>query len=158
MIDCITCNKETTNPKFCSKSCAATYNNKMVPKRYKTNKCLKCSDLIWKDRTYCRACWRTVRNLNWRQKTLGEFRIGNANQYGYPMIRADSRRTYINSGKPMLCHHCSYDLHVDICHIKDIKDFDDITPIGVINDLSNLVALCKNHHWEFDHNVLALSS
>ena len=28
MNQCITCNKETTNPKFCSKSCSAKFNNK----------------------------------------------------------------------------------------------------------------------------------
>lgn len=33
MKNCIVCQKETGNPKFCSSSCAATHNNKMYPKR-----------------------------------------------------------------------------------------------------------------------------
>jgi len=34
---CLECNIETENPKFCSKSCSAKFNNKKFPKR-KTNK------------------------------------------------------------------------------------------------------------------------
>jgi hypothetical protein len=30
---CINCNQETNNPKFCSRSCAATVNNRLIPKR-----------------------------------------------------------------------------------------------------------------------------
>ena len=30
---CQTCEKETTNPKFCSRSCSATFNNMKYPKR-----------------------------------------------------------------------------------------------------------------------------
>lgn len=33
---CLNCEKETTNPKFCGRSCAASYNNRKHPKRSKT--------------------------------------------------------------------------------------------------------------------------
>ena len=33
MNKCLTCGKETTNPKFCSRSCSASYNNRQYPKR-----------------------------------------------------------------------------------------------------------------------------
>ena len=33
---CVTCQKKTTNPKFCSRSCAARHNNRAHPKRKKT--------------------------------------------------------------------------------------------------------------------------
>ena len=42
---CPVCSKETTNPKFCSSSCAATHNNTVKPKRvkqYKYKICLTC--------------------------------------------------------------------------------------------------------------------
>lgn len=29
--------------------------------------------------------------------------------------------------------------------------------ISDVNDPSNLVALCKNHHWEFDNGHLSLT-
>ena len=41
---CTQCGKETSNPKFCSSSCAATWNNRMSPKRTrrKTRFCEQC--------------------------------------------------------------------------------------------------------------------
>ena len=40
---CFNCSKETTNPKFCSSSCAATHNNTVKPKRIKQYKiCPTC--------------------------------------------------------------------------------------------------------------------
>lgn len=38
--------------------------------------------------------------------------------------------------------------------MKDIASFDLDALIKEVNALSNLVALCKNHHWEFDHDLL----
>ncbi len=49
------------------------------------------------------------------------------------------------------CQRCGYDKHVEVCHIKPISEYDLDTLISVINDPSNLIVLCPNHHWEFDH-------
>lgn len=35
MINCVNCGKETSNPKFCSRSCGISHNNKLNPKRKK---------------------------------------------------------------------------------------------------------------------------
>jgi 5-methylcytosine-specific restriction endonuclease McrA len=46
MNKCVTCNKDTSNPKFCSRSCAAKTNNKVYQKirlrRYREENCLYC--------------------------------------------------------------------------------------------------------------------
>jgi HNH endonuclease len=43
---CAVCSTSTLNPKFCSNSCAATYNNTAVPKRTKNYKiCPTCGNL-----------------------------------------------------------------------------------------------------------------
>ena len=45
MRKCLCCNKETTNPKFCSRSCSATITNKGVHRHgaeKQENKCLYC--------------------------------------------------------------------------------------------------------------------
>lgn len=43
LTSCVVCNTETYNPKFCSKSCSAIYNNTTHPKRIKTYKiCPTC--------------------------------------------------------------------------------------------------------------------
>jgi len=39
-----------------------------------------------------------------------------------------------------------------VCHIKAVSDFDENTPIVIINSIDNLMALCPNCHWEFDNN------
>lgn len=47
-----------------------------------------------------------------------------------------------------------YDKHIEIAHIKAVSDFSDDSLISEINDKNNLVALCPNHHWEFDNGFL----
>jgi predicted restriction endonuclease len=49
------------------------------------------------------------------------------------------------------CEKCGYDKHVEACHIKPISSFPDDTPIDIVNDTSNIIALCPNCHWEFDN-------
>ncbi len=50
-----------------------------------------------------------------------------------------------------VCAHCGYDKHVEICHIKAVKDFPNTSTIGDINKEDNLILLCPNCHWEFDY-------
>jgi predicted ATP-dependent serine protease len=152
-MNCLNCNEINSNPKFCSRSCAASYNNKIFPKRKANYLCKTCLTKIRKGCSYCKEC-RKQNSIKY--KTLGELKKGNANQYGYPMIRQDSRKTYIKSGKEMSCKVCKYSYHVDVCHIKDIKSFEDKTLILEINKLENLIALCKNHHYEFDKGDLKI--
>ena len=44
-----------------------------------------------------------------------------------------------------------------MAHIKAVSDYDNDTLISEINDINNLVALCPNHHWEYDNNLLDLT-
>jgi hypothetical protein len=40
---CVNCDKLTDNPKFCSRSCGISYNNRIKPKRIKSiKKCIFC--------------------------------------------------------------------------------------------------------------------
>ena len=44
MTNCLQCKKDTANPKFCSKSCSVSYNNKKQPKRKRSlDVCVRCS-------------------------------------------------------------------------------------------------------------------
>jgi predicted restriction endonuclease len=67
-----------------------------------------------------------------------------------------SRSEYAKNNGLMQCVICEYKTHVDIAHIKAVKDFDLNTTLDVVNHISNLTALCPNHHWEFDHNIITL--
>ena len=53
---CLNCKEETANLKFCNRSCAATFNNKIVGNRHGTvpieNLCLNCEAPVGKA-TYC---------------------------------------------------------------------------------------------------------
>jgi hypothetical protein len=65
MNNCLYCNKETNNPKFCSRSCACSFNNKIHSKRAKTHHCKNCSNIISSRHTYCSdICKITYTNLH----------------------------------------------------------------------------------------------
>ena len=154
MKKCINCNKLTKNPKFCSRSCSATFTNK-TPKRTKTNKCLDCKTLILSSRKRCKNCHHGHRKQNRKNLTYGELSGRRAYQKN-SQVRELARRAYQKSGKPLSCYHCGYENHVHICHIKAINEFLDETKISEINDITNLIALCPNHHWELDNGYLKL--
>jgi predicted restriction endonuclease len=54
------------------------------------------------------------------------------------------------------CKVCGYTFCVQCCHIKSVSSFPRTTPLSVVNDLSNLVGLCPNHHVELDRGHLLL--
>ena len=77
--------------------------------------------------------------------------IGKRAYQKHSRIRDLARRAYDTSGLPKSCSVCGYDKHYELHHVKSIGSFAPTTPISIINDPSNLVALCPNHHWEADH-------
>ena len=116
-------------------------------KRY----CKHCSVQIFGRRTTCDTCNPSY--VDWSKVTLGEVRKKAAFQYS-ARVRQLARKLYRCSSKPRVCFICGYSKHVEICHKRPINDFSDDSYILEINDIENLVALCPNHHWEFDHNYL----
>jgi hypothetical protein len=51
---CKFCKKDTNNPRFCNRSCAAKFNNKKYPKRKAAkNFCRSCKTQIDSDKKYC---------------------------------------------------------------------------------------------------------
>jgi hypothetical protein len=60
---CVQCGGQTFNPKFCSRSCSATYNNTLVPKRNKTYSiCPTCGTEHTRKKYCCDEC--NPRRLN----------------------------------------------------------------------------------------------
>ena len=55
------------------------------------------------------------------------------------------------------CLICGYDRFVERAHILPrfamvlIQDYRDLAE----NDEQNIILLCRNHHWEYDHNLLS---
>ena len=55
-----------------------------------------------------------------------------------------------------VCFICGYANNVEVHHKKSINSFPLDTFIYIVNDLSNLVYLCPNHHYEADKDILIL--
>lgn len=149
---CASCGKETTNPKFCSRSCAAITNNTKFPKWEKKPKkkyyCKKCGILIASRNVTCSSCSRNI--VNWDNVTYGEI-IGKRKYQKNSRIRDLAKRKTRKLGMTKCCK-CGYDKHVETHHIKNISSFLLSAKIGEINDLSNLLVLCPNCHWELEHS------
>lgn len=141
---------------FCSRSCAAKYNNKLYPKRELENNCALCCKPIRSANKYCNICYRQKYFLS--DKTLEEASAGRKDNNRYTGVRKNAKVVYTQRyGKNLCCKICGYDKHVEICHIKSISSFTPQTLISVINDVENLICLCPNHHWEFDNGLLGLA-
>ncbi len=55
-MNCLNCNEETKNPKFCSCSCAAKHNNLICKRREKEGTCFTCNISISSKNKYCKLC------------------------------------------------------------------------------------------------------
>lgn len=162
LVKCKCCNKEFKKTQtninkspnhFCSRSCAAKINN-LKPKRIKKDRfCKKCNIKITKDtRTLCDNCLNTV---DWSTIKFGELK-GRYKYQKHSRIRDLARSKFDKVKKE--CVICGYSKSVHVAHIKAVNSFSKDTPISEINDLSNLVLLCPNHHYEFDHGLIQLPS
>lgn len=146
---CLYCGKEITNPKFCNRSCAASYNNKIAPKRTKEGTCKICGIAISAGRTYCTKCFKEVLVDS---KTLADLQYDKQHRSSaWAAVRARART--VMSKQPQVCEKCGYDKHVEVAHKKSISSFPLDTPINVVNSKNNLMLLCPNCHWEYDHNT-----
>lgn len=72
-------------------------------------------------------------------------------------IRKNAEKTFKQSGNDLKCAICGYDKHIEIAHIKAVSEFSDTSLISEINNINNLIALCPNHHWEYDNGLLDLN-
>lgn len=144
--------EDTIERKFCSRSCNATFNNSIMPKRKRAVwTCIECGEESGYQRKRCPECQssrklanNTKAQLRERYPALSDF---------HSVIREHARRNY---NGPLSCHACGYDLHVEIAHIKPVSDFPDETTFEVINSNENLVALDPRCHWEYDNGLLEL--
>lgn len=142
-MSCLTCNSETDNPKYCSRSCAAKHTNKSTPKRAKTKTCKSCNSMIASSREYCAGCWPKVRSTTFQHKVdlwlSGNWRGGS--DFG---LSSTIRRHLLKEAN-YSCSRCGFDtLHpVDGSPILEINHVDGD---GTNHSPSNLEVLCPNCH------------
>jgi 5-methylcytosine-specific restriction endonuclease McrA len=160
-MNCLNCQKETINPKYCSRSCGATANNRLYPKRKLTKKCSRCENIIKHQRTkFCSKHLEDYKSaLIYKNQTIGYSRVGLEGKH--PMYLNNNVRGFARSWLKHLtklpCRNCGYSKHVELCHIKPVASFPDTATLGEVNSEENVVQLCPNCHWEFDKGLLNLS-
>jgi hypothetical protein len=168
-MECSQCHIEITrklDPRtknhFCSRSCAATYNNTHKPKRIKQRYvCESCGATVSaKHAKRCKICalGRSTSEIV-KNTTVGQlkelYKDKNALAYA-AKIRGYGKTIYDRSDKPKYCIVCGYDKHYEVCHIKSIASFENTATMMEVHFLDNMIALCPNHHWEFDRGLLKI--
>ena len=162
MNTCPVCQKQTKNPKFCSRSCSAIRSNSISPKRKLTRKCLDCDKIVGNYRQYrCDihlAAYKQARSDSFKLKTLAEYQQLLSVKGKHPSwlnahIRAFNRQW--NKDLTILpCANCGYKKHVELAHKRDVSSFPLTATLGEVNAKSNNVQLCPTCHWEFDNDEL----
>ena len=108
-------------------------------------------------RRVCDAC-RVESLIHIGQRILQDiFNTLKSYQSARSNIRKHAYDNYMKSGKSCKCKLCGYDKHIDVAHIKAVSSFQKETLVEVVNHIDNLVALCPNHHWEYDNDELSIA-
>lgn len=162
--NCLECNKPTKNPKFCCRSCAVTHNGKiengrLVGRKSIDNKCYICQKWIHAGVKKCKECQTLIKTNSGKfvkAETVTKEELLTKDTQKYRRIRSHARVIALQNKLLKKCLVCDYYIHVDCAHIKAIKDFDNSCLISEINKPENLMGLCRNHHWEYDHGLLKL--
>jgi len=166
--------KETRVKQFCNSSCFAKFSNVKRVSTVKIIYCKRCGKKLYLYRKssgrfssckYCKKCrYLRIRfdsskfDQQLPGRTKGEMFKKSANyQSARGMIRRHACQVFAVSGIPYVCDVCGYKKHINVCHIRSVADFPDDATVSEINSLTNLVALCPNHHWELDHGFLNLT-
>ena len=155
MPNCNECLSETKNPKFCNHSCAAKYNNRLFHKRLPEHRCKSCGGLTTARRTKCKSCHPIFFSPmpSCKYRTLADARIGYSKYIpaaAFNIVRQHARRILIYEGRTT-CEFCGYSKHFEAAHLKSLASYTPETELAVVNASCNLLALCPNCHWEFDH-------
>lgn len=152
---------------FCSQSCAAKINNQ-GKRRHPPRNCKKCQKQYittgkHKSLKLCIDCKATLFTTEQaKNMSIKEYTERESVKNKHPSWRFNHIRNFNRSwnkdlvGKP--CQVCNYSVHTELAHIKAISDFPEDEKLGIINDPSNILVLCPNHHWEFDKGILLLEN
>ena len=140
--NCFHCSKETTNPKFCSNSCAAKHNNKGVRRHGKgptVRECLRCS----KETTNPKYCG--IKCQKEYETSLKEEAFKRGEYKGKRLLYARNRwnRKYLSKEFGESCNSCGIEewngspINLEVNHI-DGQAYNNV--------LENLELLCPNCH------------
>jgi hypothetical protein len=135
---------------YCSRSCSASINNKNSPRKVKTKQCELCSNLILSSRKKCPECIQNLKPHDYMLKDAIYY--SHHKSSAFALVRSRARLIAKNLGMNK-CVKCGYNKHVEIAHIKPISEFSLDAKLSEINHESNILPLCPNCHWEYDHKL-----
>jgi hypothetical protein len=142
MNNCLNCNTETINDKFCSSSCNASYNNKNNHWRKQKgilkglSNCISCGKECKKtDSKYCSS--KCQRDKQYKNK-LNEWLNGSADKLGRFQVRR-----YLTETFGYNCSHCGINEHNNKPIVLQV---DHIDGNSENNRPENLCFLCPNCH------------
>lgn len=160
--------------KYCSRSCAATVNNKKYPKRscrteeilgrtiklkHYQDICPKCGNPKCSESKLCKDCEDDRRRNEIGERTLFYYTRGEKYLTSRcTEIRKHARTVIERSDKEKVCAYChdhTYDEILETHHLKSILSFSSDSKIKEINDIDNLVWLCPNHHAMLEKGLIS---
>lgn len=143
-MNCLQCKSETSNPKFCSRSCAATYNNNtgLYKRRSPEGKCKRCGVSIPSSRFYCKD---HRFNPSIRREEKIESWIAGSWRGGTDSGLSITIRNYLLEESQYSCSKCGFNiLHPD--DNKTILEINHIDGDGTNHCPENLEVICPNCH------------
>jgi hypothetical protein len=146
---CETCGRETPNPRFCSRSCAAVTNNVSFPKRKPEGECERCWTAIPRHKRYCEACQTIVKAEKvGQQRHLEEnyqsWLTPNGERREGPVIRMSVRKAFksepCSPGKKLTCGNTAGELIdqlIGICVAQPpyLRKADAMRYVSLLNEL-----------------------
>jgi hypothetical protein len=150
---CIECSNETDNPRFCSRSCAAKYNNKSKPKRLPQHQCKNCGKFVNAKHRYCSVeCKNNYHKYHHRQIS----KSNSESVVSWRQKRKEKAVAYLGNK----CSICGYDKCIATLefHHKDplLKEFQISAKITsyerLIQELDKCILVCANCHREIHNN------
>lgn len=148
------CNKQTNNPRFCSRSCSAIVTGTESPKRKRTKTCKICNILIRSEKTFCSYnCYSKGRSKRKAIKPVGYERLKNFR------TRLKQQSVDYKGGKCSLCGYNKCIKALEFHHTDpNQKDFV-ISGISkafesIKYELDKCILVCANCHREIHDSAL----
>lgn len=126
--NCVKCNKflENKRNKFCSRSCAASYNNVKFPKRTVEDPQLwicNCGNKKDYRSSKCRPCKAKQTIEMQKNKKIKDYLLKGNARVKYASIR-DLARNFMEFFKiKKECFVCGFDVCVEVAHLRSISSF-----------------------------------
>ena len=142
-VKCMSCGNKTTNPKFCSRSCAAKVNNRGVNRHAtKVGQCLNCSERLRSSRSkFCNAeCQHNYERDSYIRRWLAGQETGGSDKHVSNRVRH-----YLYSLHGRKCWLCGW-AEVNPKTLVVPVQIDHIDGDAGNNSPDNLRLLCPNCH------------